>query len=52
LKGAMVPGREYSPTEMRDVLGVSRKFLIPFLEFCDRQRITERRTTGRVLHAP
>jgi selenocysteine-specific elongation factor len=52
LKGTMVPGREYSPTEMRDVLGVSRKFLIPFLEFCDRQRITERRTTGRVLHAP
>ena len=52
LRVAMVPGREYSPTEMRDVLGVSRKFLIPFLEFCDKLRITERRTTGRVLHAP
>ena len=52
LRVAMVPGREYTPTEMRDVLGVSRKYLIPFLEFCDRERITERRTTGRVLHAP
>jgi selenocysteine-specific elongation factor len=50
LRAAMIPGREYSPTEIRDVLGISRKYLIPFLEFCDRKRITERRTTGRVLH--
>jgi selenocysteine-specific elongation factor len=49
LRDAMSKEREYSPTELRDVLGLSRKFLIPFLEFCDRQRITERRTTGRVL---
>jgi selenocysteine-specific elongation factor len=49
LRGAMTPGKEYSPTELRDVLGISRKYLIPFLEYCDRKRITERRTTGRVL---
>ncbi|HZK78565.1 MAG TPA: selenocysteine-specific translation elongation factor, partial [Gemmatimonadaceae bacterium] len=35
-------GRIYSPGELRDVLGVSRKYLIPFLEFCDRIGVTER----------
>ena len=39
--------RDYSPAELREVLGFSRKFLIPFLEFCDRQGITERRASGR-----
>jgi selenocysteine-specific elongation factor len=48
LRAEMTEGREYSPSELRDVLGLSRKYLIPFLEFCDRERITERRTTGRV----
>ena len=50
LRGGMQPGRVYSPSELRDVLGLSRKFLIPFLEFCDRRGVTERRSTGRVLH--
>jgi selenocysteine-specific elongation SelB-like protein len=44
----MTEGREYSPAELREMLGLSRKYLIPFLEFCDRKRITERRATGRV----
>ncbi|HZI30458.1 MAG TPA: selenocysteine-specific translation elongation factor [Gemmatimonadaceae bacterium] len=48
LRGGMTEGREYSPSELRDVLGLSRKYLIPFLEYCDRMRITERRATGRV----
>jgi selenocysteine-specific elongation factor len=48
LRDGMTEGREYSPSELREVLGLSRKFLIPFLEFCDRKRITERRATGRV----
>jgi selenocysteine-specific elongation factor len=48
LRGGMTEGREYSPSELREVLGLSRKYLIPFLEYCDRMRITERRTTGRV----
>ena len=48
LRDGMTDGREYSPSELRDILGVSRKYLIPFLEFCDRKRITERRATGRV----
>jgi selenocysteine-specific elongation factor len=48
LRDGMTEGREYTPSELRDVLGLSRKYLIPFLEFCDRKRITERRATGRV----
>jgi selenocysteine-specific elongation factor len=48
LRAGMTEGREYSPSELRDVLGLSRKYLIPFLEYCDRKRITERRATGRV----
>lgn len=50
LQTGMVPGREYSPGELREVIGLSRKFLIPFLEYCDRRGITERRSAGRVLH--
>ena len=50
LRNGMVAGREYTPSELRDVIGLSRKFLIPFLEFCDRRGITERRSGGRVLH--
>ena len=49
LKGKLVPGQVYVPAQLRDVLGFSRKYLIPFLEFCDRSGVTERRGDGRVL---
>lgn len=49
LRSAMERGRIYGPAELRELLGTSRKYLIPFLEYCDRQRITERRSEGRVL---
>jgi selenocysteine-specific elongation factor len=49
LKGTLVPGNAYVPAQLRDVLGFSRKYLIPFLEFCDRNGLTERRGDGRVL---
>jgi len=52
LRAGMTPGREHSPAELRDILGFSRKFLIPFLEYCDRHHITERRSSGRVLLGP
>jgi selenocysteine-specific elongation factor len=52
LRVSMTPGREYTPAELRDILGFSRKFLIPFLEYCDRHHITERRSSGRVLLGP
>jgi selenocysteine-specific elongation factor len=49
LRGELVPGRVYVPAQLRDVLGFSRKYLIPFLEFCDRIGVTERREEGRIL---
>ena len=49
LKGKLVPGQVYVPAQLRDVLGFSRKYLIPFLEFCDRSGVTERRGDGRIL---
>jgi len=47
LRGTLDPKRSYPPSELRDVLGVSRKYLIPFLEFCDRTGVTERSANGR-----
>jgi selenocysteine-specific elongation factor len=38
-----------SPALLRDRLGVSRKYLIPLLEWADRQGITVRVTDGRRL---
>ncbi len=52
LRTGMAPGREHTPAELRDILGSSRKYLIPFLEYCDRHHITERRSSGRVLLGP
>jgi selenocysteine-specific elongation factor len=52
LRDGMTENREYNPAELREVLGLSRKYLIPFLEYCDRKRVTERRPTGRVRVAP
>ena len=49
IKRALVPGNAYVPAQLRDVLGLSRKYLIPFLEFCDRNGLTERRGDSRVL---
>jgi selenocysteine-specific elongation factor len=49
LRSELEPGRVYAPGQLRDVLGISRKYLIPFLEFCDRNGVTERRDVGRVL---
>lgn len=39
---------ELTPAELRDGLGLSRKFLIPFLEYCDQVGATRRVGTGRV----
>jgi selenocysteine-specific elongation factor len=48
LRDAMPAGKELSPSELRETLGLSRKFLIPFLEYCDRAGYTNRGVTGRV----
>jgi selenocysteine-specific elongation factor len=39
---------ELAPTDLREVLGFSRKFLIPFLEYCDRKGYTVRQGNGRI----
>ncbi len=49
LRDAMQGGEPVGPAALREALGVSRKFLIPFLEYCDRSGVTERRADGRVL---
>jgi selenocysteine-specific elongation factor len=52
LRSSLDAGKLYSPAELRDVLGVSRKYLIPFLEYCDRKGITDRRAEGRSVRPP
>ena len=47
LRNGMTSGAEYGPAELREVLGFSRKFLIPFLEFTDRAGHTLRDASGR-----
>jgi selenocysteine-specific elongation factor len=47
LREGMQAGVEYGPAELRELLGFSRKFLIPFLEFTDRTGQTLRDASGR-----
>jgi selenocysteine-specific elongation factor len=49
LRSGMHVGQEYGPAELRAVVGVSRKYLIPLLEYFDRVGVTERRGHGRVV---
>jgi Elongation factor SelB, winged helix. len=49
LRENLQPGAEYGPSQLRDTLGFSRKYLIPFLEYCDRTGVTERKGDGRTL---
>ncbi|MBW8771134.1 MAG: SelB C-terminal domain-containing protein, partial [Gemmatimonadetes bacterium] len=43
----MSVGQDYGPAELREFVGLSRKFLIPFLEYCDRVGYTVRNDQGR-----
>ncbi len=47
LRQGMKPGADYGPAELRELLGFSRKFLIPFLEYTDRAGHTLRDGAGR-----
>lgn len=47
LRTGTVPEVRYAPSELREILGVSRKYLIPFLEWCDRRGISRRTDEGR-----
>ena len=48
LRAVMEGKGEVSPSVIRDGLGLSRKYLIPFLEYCDRVGYTIRHPEGRV----
>jgi selenocysteine-specific elongation factor len=41
---------DVAPGALRERTGASRKYLIPLLEWCDRQRVTIRRGDQRVLN--
>jgi selenocysteine-specific elongation factor len=47
LRSGTTPGTRYAPSELREMLGISRKYLIPFLEWCDRRGISRRDPDGR-----
>ena len=51
LRRALANGAELGPSQLRDALGLSRKFLIPLLEYSDRLGYTMRREQGRVWRA-
>jgi len=48
LREAMAGGAELNPSQLRETLGLSRKYLIPLLEYCDRVGYTSRTAAGRV----
>ncbi len=52
LRDGMSDAASYGPSEFREMLGVSRKFLIPFLEHCDREGYTIRDAAGKRRIAP
>jgi selenocysteine-specific elongation factor len=47
LRAGMRDGPDYGPGDLRELVGLSRKFLIPFLEYCDRTGVTVRDAGGR-----
>ena len=47
LAAGMTGGRDYAPADLREVLDLTRKFLIPFLEYCDREGYTVRDSAGK-----
>jgi len=48
LKELLASGQEVNPSALREGLGISRKYLIPLLEYCDRVGHTARGPSGRV----
>jgi selenocysteine-specific elongation factor len=48
LEAGMSGKGEVAPTDLKEVLGFSRKYLIPFLEYCDKRGYTQRVGGGRI----
>jgi selenocysteine-specific elongation factor len=51
LEAGMSGKGEFAPTDLREMLGFSRKYLIPFLEYCDKKGYTQRQGNARVWRA-
>ncbi len=49
LRSSLAPSKVYPPSDLRTLLGVSRKYLIPLLEYLDRTGVTRRHPDGRQL---
>lgn len=49
VRGLMRPGEAAAPTVFKEEFGLSRKYLIPLLEYLDRAGVTRRTGEGRVL---
>jgi selenocysteine-specific elongation factor len=47
LRCGMSHDEDYGPADLRSLIGLTRKFLIPFLEYCDREGYTIRDGLGR-----
>jgi len=43
--------KEIGPSDIKDLLGISRKYAIPLLEFFDQRRVTARVGERRILRA-
>jgi selenocysteine-specific elongation factor len=50
LKRATAGGGEKTASQVRESIGLSRKYLIPFLEYCDRIGVSTRRGDVRSFH--
>jgi selenocysteine-specific elongation factor len=50
LRRATVDGAERTASQLREELGLSRKYLIPFLEYCDRIGVSVRKGDLRSFH--
>ena len=50
LRSRTQESRSYSPGEIREIFGMSRKFSIPLIEGCDRVGVSSRVGDGRVFH--
>jgi selenocysteine-specific elongation factor len=52
LDGRLARGEVYPPGSIREALGISRRFVMPFLEWTDREGITDRLPDGRRWRGP
>jgi selenocysteine-specific elongation factor len=50
LRRATSDGVERTASQVREALGLSRKYLIPFLEYCDRTGVSKRKGDLRSFH--